>query len=332
MSKIKKILPATLPLPVSDPFIFTMHHEDFYPRGDGHMGPVSRSDEGSKWRMYYGETVPGFPVHPHRGFETITVVDTGFVDHTDGLGSMGRYGDGDVQWMTAGKGLQHAEMFPLVHDDKENTLNLFQIWLNLPQKNKMVDANYKMVWNEQIPVIEQENKEGAKTLIRVISGSFEGTQAPSPTSDSWANNPDNHVGIFMITLESNASVTIPKISESLTRMVYIFKGKELNIEGEIITSQDFVYLDGNQEINLLNTGDETIRFILIEGEPINEPIAAYGPFVMNTREEIMQAYNDFSLTQFGGWPHPVPDPVSEKDSGRYARYPDGSIEYPPQLS
>lgn len=154
----------------SDPFLFCVHHVDAYPRGDEQLGPAASlagrnigQDFTPKdgWRMYHGEHVPGFPAHPHRGFETITVVLDGFVDHSDSHGATGRYGNGDVQWMTAGRGLQHAEMFPLLHQDKPNNLELFQIWLNLPSTKKMVAPHYKMLWAEEmvkVDMIEHQDK------------------------------------------------------------------------------------------------------------------------------------------------------------------------------
>ena len=147
---IKNIKPLGFQWDTQDPFLFCVHHEDKFPKGNDVMGPATPIDDRplgddfiikDGWRMYHGRTVPGFPEHPHRGFETITVVREGIVDHADSLGAAGRYGHGDVQWMTAGKGVQHSEMFPLIHKDKENHMELFQIWLNLPKKNKMVDAH-----------------------------------------------------------------------------------------------------------------------------------------------------------------------------------------------
>ena len=131
----------------NNPFLFCVHHLDHYPKGSEELGPAASlagRDLGQDftikdgWRMYHGTKIPGFPVHPHRGFETVTVVLNGYVDHADSMGAAGRYGNGDVQWMTAGGGMQHAEMFPLLKTDAENPLELFQIWLNLPAKSKFV--------------------------------------------------------------------------------------------------------------------------------------------------------------------------------------------------
>ena len=151
-----------------DPFLFCVHHLDNYPAGNEQLGPAA-SLEGrylgqdftvrDGWRMYHGERVPGFPEHPHRGFETVTVVLNGFVDHSDSHGAAGRYGNGDVQWMTAGSGLQHAEMFPLLNRDKPNPLELFQIWLNLPKARKFSKPYYNMLWGEDIPTNTDKDQE-----------------------------------------------------------------------------------------------------------------------------------------------------------------------------
>jgi redox-sensitive bicupin YhaK (pirin superfamily) len=154
-----KIKPLGFPWDTLDPFLFCVYHADAYPRGNDFLGPASDLNGRNigndfelrdGWRMYHGHTVPGFPVHPHRGFETVTVVRRGIVDHSDSFGGAGRYGEGDIQWMTAGKGIQHAEMFPLLNSGEENPLELFQIWLNLPAAGKMVNPYYGMIW--KIPI------------------------------------------------------------------------------------------------------------------------------------------------------------------------------------
>lgn len=169
---------------VGDPFIIRMHHIDYYPKGNGNMAVSEEYLDGkqigedfdlsSDFKMYYGKDVPGFPVHPHRGFETVTVVMQGFVDHSDSFGATGRYGAGDVQWMTAGKGMQHAEMMPLVYDDKENTMELFQIWLNLPPESKFVEPSYKMLWAEDVPVVKDRDETGNTATITLVAGSYNG--------------------------------------------------------------------------------------------------------------------------------------------------------------
>jgi len=176
---IINIKPLGFQWETADPFLFCVHHEDHFPKGNAQMGPAA-SLEGRTlgqdfllkdgWRMYHGRTVPGFPGHPHRGFETITVVRKGMVDHADSMGASGRYGDGDVQWMTAGGGIQHAEMFPLLDREKDNPMELFQIWLNLPRKNKMVKPHYKMLWRESIPKHHHRDGQGRKTTIEVVAG------------------------------------------------------------------------------------------------------------------------------------------------------------------
>ncbi|MEQ9325617.1 MAG: pirin family protein, partial [Polyangiaceae bacterium] len=144
-------LPLGFPWVAADPFLFCVHHLDEYPRGNDEMGPEASLagrklgmdfDVKDGWRMYHGQVVPGFPAHPHRGFETITIARQGYIDHSDSLGATARFGHGDVQWMTAGNGVVHSEMFPLVHRDRDNPTELFQIWLNLPKKDKLVDPYF----------------------------------------------------------------------------------------------------------------------------------------------------------------------------------------------
>src|SRR4029077_2019189 len=127
------------------------------------------------WRMYPGTTVPGFPQHPHRGFETVTFVRSGFIDHSDSLGATARFGRGDVQWLTAGKGIVHSEMFPLLDEHGPNPLELFQIWLNLPAADKMVEPHFSMLWSEDIPHEKAPGVEGT-----VVAGRFGAVMPPPP--------------------------------------------------------------------------------------------------------------------------------------------------------
>ncbi|QNO13286.1 pirin family protein [Alkalicella caledoniensis] len=318
-----------------DPFIVRMHHVDYYPKSNGNLGVTeeqlkSRSlgndfDFNNEWKMYYGKEVPGFPSHPHRGFETVTVVLQGYVDHSDSSGAVGRYGAGDVQWMTAGRGMQHAEMFPLINQDKENTMELFQIWLNLPSKDKLVEPSYKMLWAEDIPTVEEIDEAGNKATINVIAGSHNGTKSLKPTINSWANNRDNNVGIWSIKLQPAARFTIPSISSTLNRNLYFYRGGSIKIEGTKVDAPSSIKLVGDEDIIVIN-GNEESYLVLLEGEPIKEPVVAKGPFVMNTEEEITQAYEDYRKTGFGGWPYDRRDPVNHKDKGRFAKYNEDYIE------
>ncbi len=164
MSSVLETLPLGMPWVTADPFLFCVHHDDRYPAGNEKLGPAASLagrklgmdfDGKDGWRMYHGEVVPGFPQHPHRGFETVTIVRRGLVDHSDSLGAAARYGRGDVQWLTAGGGIVHSEMFPLVERDAPNPLELFQIWLNLPAKDKLVAPHFTMLWERDIPRVAQ---------------------------------------------------------------------------------------------------------------------------------------------------------------------------------
>lgn len=334
--KIKRIGKMGFQLEVLNPFILCAHHKDMFPKGNGKMGPsyfipgrVVGSDfnASAPWRMYHGSTIPGFPVHPHRGFETVTIMMEGYADHFDSKGSKGRYGQGDVQWMTAGAGVQHSEMFPLLSDTEDNPMHLFQIWLNLPAKDKFAKPDYKMMWSEKIPEVKESN-EGKEVSVRVIAGEYKDTKAIPPLPASWAFDPDNHVSIWLIDMDADAQFKIPAVSPTLSRGLYFYQGDSIQIEDKEIEEDHYILLDGNEEITIQN-GKTKARLLLLEGEPINEPIAAHGPFVMNTREELMQAFMDYERTQFGGWPWSRQDPVNDKSDNRFASYNNGErVERP----
>lgn len=317
-----------------NPFLFCVHHLDNYPAGNDQMGPVA-SLEGRNlgqdfttkdgWRMYHGETIPGFPAHPHRGFETVTVVLKGIVDHSDSHSAAGRYGNGDVQWMTAGSGLQHSEMFPLLDKNKPNPLELFQIWLNLPKAKKFAQPFYTMLWAESIPVLSEKDKNGKLTEVTIIAGKISAVTAPAPAPDSWANEPENEVGIWLIKMEANAQWTIPAASLEVNRSLYFYRGSTINITGISIENYHSVDLLADQTV-IIENGNKDAFLLLLQGKPINEPVVQHGPFVMNSSAEIQQAFNDYRKTQFGGWPWPRFDNIHQRDRGRFARYSEGREE------
>jgi hypothetical protein len=330
-SVIKNILKLGFPWQTQDPFLFCVHHEDFYPEGNGELGPKesieSRTlgqdfDPNQDWRMYHGTKVPGFPAHPHSGFETVTVVRTGLIDHSDSLGAAGRFGNGDVQWMTAGKGVQHSEMFPLLKENQPNPLELFQIWLNLPKSKKNADPHFTMLWGEDIPVYKHIDASGKKTELEVIAGTIDGHVAPAPAPDSWAADPTNEVAIWHFKMEAGAVWELPKASEGISRNLYFFKGNSLGINDENLPVYHGASLETN-ETAVLKNGDKESSLLILQGKPINEPVVQYGPFVVNNHDEINETIKAFQKTQFGGWPWPSYENTHAKSRGRFAIFADG---------
>ena len=334
---VKNVKPLGFPWETQDPFLFCVYHADDYPKGNSEFGP-QESLEGRNmgndfvlkdgWRMYHGTTVPGFPVHPHRGFETITVVRKGIVDHSDSLGGAGRYGHGDVQWMTAGEGIQHSEMFPLLNKEKDNPLELFQIWLNLPAARKMVKPHYTMLWDEQIPVHNHKDNNGRNTRLEVVAGSIHQKVPANPAPDSWASDVANEVAIWYIEMDAGASWKLPAASNEVNRSLYFFEGGSVRIGGKEFNNHCALEMASHIHVELEN-GPSTGRFLILQGKPIGEPVESYGPFVMNTKAEIQQTYADFQETRFGGWPWARHDQVHDRKKGRFASYSGGEEEYPP---
>ena len=330
-----KIQPLTFPWKTQDPFLFCAFHKDDYPTGNGALGPdpahlVGRamgSDFGGKdgFSMYHGQKVPGFPGHPHRGFETITIAEKGMVDHSDSMGASGRFGHGDVQWMTAGKGVQHSEMFPLLNEEEENPLVLFQIWLNLPRKSKMVDPYFGMLWNEDIPRYVHTDEQCKKTEVKVISGKLGDIDIDGISPDSWAANPYNEVAVWLIHMEPGAEWSIPKASEMANRSLYLYEGSTLDINGQTAAVNSAIESDADVE-TVLKNGDQPASLLFLQGRPIGEPVAQHGPFVMNSHQEIQQAVMDYQRTQFGGWPWPEYEHTHGNERGRFAQHADGRLE------
>lgn len=336
-SPVLSVKPLGFPWITSDPFLFCVYHDDAYPRGNGKMGPAapltgrnigqdfSRKDG---WSMYHGETVPGFPAHPHRGFETVTIVRKGLIDHSDSLGASARFGGGDVQWLTAGRGIVHSEMFPLLKADAENPLELFQIWLNLPARNKMADPHFTMLWNEQLPRETLQDPRGRKTEVTVIAGHL-GAAAPlAPPPDSWAAQAEADVAIWTVRMDPDATWTLPAAKGHDTqRMLYFFKGESAMVAGQEVRGGHAIALQADMEVTL-TAGKTVCEFLILQGKPIAEPVAQYGPFVMNTQQEIVQAMQDYRSTRFGDWRFKDEAPVHGEESRRFARYPDGKVEEP----
>ena len=335
---ILSLQPLGFQWPTLDPFLFCVYHDDAYPRGNADLGPdasLAGRDIGQDfagtdgWRMYHGTKVPGFPSHPHRGFETVTIVREGLIDHSDSLGATARFGGGDVQWLTAGRGIVHAEMFPLLAADRPNRLELFQIWLNLPASHKMVAPHFTMFWSENIPHQHVVDELGHTTHVACIAGALggSGNAAPlAPPPDSWAAQAQSDVAIWTIKMQANARWTLPAAAGAQTRRcLYFFKGTGLTVGAQNITEHAAMVLRCDADMVLQNHGQAT-ELLLLQGRPIAEPVAQYGPFVMNTQTEIQQAFADYRRTEFGGWPWPDPAPVHGRQARRFASHADGRTE------
>jgi quercetin 2,3-dioxygenase len=316
--------------PTIDPFLFCAHHDDAYPAGDDDLAPKASlegrdlgQDFAGKdgWNMYHGLVVPGFPQHPHRGFETVTYVRKGLIDHSDSLGATARFGRGDVQWLTAGGGIVHSEMFPLVEEDASNPTELFQIWLNLPREDKLVDAHFSMLWDGEIPRLIVDGVE-----ITVMAGELAGLTPPPPPPHSWAADPDHDVAIWHLRFEPGATWELPGARTPETRrMLYVFEGSGLDVGGHVLGDDQGAALKADAPVTV-TAGDEPVEALILQGRPIGEPVAQYGPFVLNDRAGLQQAFEDYQRTGFGGWPFEDDAPVHPRDEGRFARHADGRVE------
>jgi redox-sensitive bicupin YhaK (pirin superfamily) len=329
-SAILEMLPLGFPWVTADPFLFCVHHDDKYPEGNDELGPnaslagrrIGMDFEGKDgWRMYHGETVPGFPQHPHRGFETVTIMRSGFVDHSESLGATARFGPGDVQWLTAGQGIVHCEMFPLLSKEKPNPVELFQIWLNLPSEDKMVSPHFSMLWNKDIPRVKADGAE-----ITVIAGPLGDAVPAKAPPKSWASRPDTGLAIWSIVIEPGKKWTMPPASDRrVTRTLYFFRGTSLAINGESLSEHAAIVVKNDIALEL-EAGGDRVDILMLQGRPIGEPVVQHGPFVMNTRAEIQQAISDYQRTKYGGWPWPSDDPVHPREESRFAKHADGRIE------
>jgi len=326
--------PLGFPWETPDPFLFCAYHLDHYPAGTETFGPkaslagreIGRDFAGKDgWRMYHGDVVPGFPQHPHRGFETVTLVRRGLIDHSDSLGAAARFGEGDIQWVTAGRGIVHSEMFPLLKQDQPNPVELFQIWLNLPRADKLADPHFTMMWGPSVPKVVEKDTAGRTTEITLVAGRLGDRTALVPPPNSWASRPESDVAIWTLRMEPGARWTLPPAAPGSNRRLYFYQGSSLRVADSDLRGSYSVDLRPDVPV-LLENGPEAGEILLLQGRPLGEPVAQYGPFVMSTNTELQQAFVDYRRTGFGGWPWPVDGPVHGASPERFARHPDGRIE------
>lgn len=301
--RVLQTVPLGFQWPTAEPFLFCVHHLDRYPAATAELGPaaslagrpIGQDFEGiDGWRMYHGSVVPGFPQHPHRGFETVTYMIAGRMRHKDSAGHEGLLQNGGVQWMTAGRGLVHSEM----PEQEEGVMEGFQLWLNLPGKDKLCAPWYRDIQSADIP--EFQTAEGV--TVRVIAGESVGPQGPVAGSmrraaSAWPTDPlylDLH-------FPSGTASFSQHLAADHNAFIYVYRGTV-----EVVDTQgSATHLPQHRMAILANEGDgvtlrasAAARALLIAGRPLREPIAQYGPFVMNTRHELMQAVEDFQAGRF----------------------------------
>ena len=242
----------------------------------GQVDPFLLLDEMGPEELEPGQA-KGAPDHPHRGFETVTYMIDGAVEHEDSAGNAGRIGPGSVQWMTAGAGVIHSEMPSREMQTEGGRQHGFQLWVNLPASDKMMAPRYQEFLAKEIPQVREDG-----AVVRVIAGEYHGTAGPVETHSP--------VGYLHVTLDPGAEVRLAAPRDQ-TALVYTFAG-----DGDGTLR---IYADDGDEVALRNDGAETGEYLVLTGAPLREPIARYGPFVMNTRDEIEQAIADYQSGRFG---------------------------------
>jgi len=251
-----------------------------------HISPFLLLDHAGPADFTPTEKRRGVGQHPHRGFETVTIVYKGEVEHRDSTGAGGTIGPGDVQWMTAAKGILHEEFHSEAFARSGGALEMVQLWVNLPAKDKMTDAGYQTLLDSDIPSLPLADNAGS---LRLIAGEFAGVKGPARTFTP--------IDVWDVRLNAGKAVTLDLHEGRNTALVVLkgtvqINGVELAREGQLVLFER----DGDQ-LSLESNNDAT--FLLLSGEPIDEPIVGHGPFVMNTEQEIHQAFVDFQSGEFG---------------------------------
>jgi len=254
-----------------------------------HVSPFLLLDHAGPMNFDPADRPRGVGEHPHRGFETVTIVYEGEVEHKDSTGAGGRIGPGDVQWMTAGSGILHQEFHSHEFTRTGGNLEMVQLWVNLPANDKMTDPSYQTLLDADIPVIDLADGAGQ---VRVIAGEFDGHRGPACTFTPM------HVWDLRLNRDGKARLELP---DGWNSMLVVLRGT-IEVNGtEIARDGELVVLGPEREgVDLESNNDAVV--LVLSGEPIDEPIVGHGPFVMNTDEEIHQAIRDFSSGQFGGIP------------------------------
>lgn len=250
------------------------------------MDPFLVLDYNSKHNFPPTDKIRGVGVHPHRGFETVTIVYHGKIAHNDSAGGGGVIGQGDVQWMTAGSGILHKEFHEEEFSKQGGDFQMVQLWVNLPRKDKMTKPKYQPLKNEQISKVQLENGFG---IVEIIAGEFQGTKGSASTFSP--------VNVFNAKLNQGGNAEFNFPAEFNTGILVI-EGKIKVNESELVAADHFILFKNQGETFKIQATENSVVLIL-SGQPLHEPIMAHGPFVMNTRQEIWDAFHDYNSGKFG---------------------------------
>ncbi len=253
------------------------------------MSPFLLLDHAAPTKFRSASGRRGVGQHPHRGFETVTIVYQGEVEHRDSTGSGGVIGPGDVQWMTAASGILHEEFHSKNFSHQGGTMEMVQLWVNLPAKDKMAAPGYQTLLNKDIPVVPLADNAG---LVRVIAGDYDGHPGPARTFSP--------VNVWDMKLNAGHTTTL-RVEEGHTLAVVMLHGAILVNGEQIVRETQMVLLDRAGDSIAIEANND-VALLVLSGEPIDEPIVGYGPFVMNSEAEIQQAFHDFNSGQFGAMP------------------------------
>lgn len=251
-----------------------------------HVSPFLMLDYAGPAQFTPAPHLRGVGEHPHRGFETVTIVYQGEVEHLDSTGSGGLIGPGDVQWMTAGSGILHEEFHSKDFSEKGGTLEMVQLWVNLPAKDKSAPPGYQTVLNRDIPSLALPGDAGR---VRVIAGEFAGKRGPARTFTP--------MDVWDLRLNQGGVTELAQVDGRNTLLV-ILRGT-VRVNGQQVANEAQLVVLGREGSSLSIEAQTDATVLLLSGDPINEPIVSRGPFVMNTNEEIQQAISDFNSGRFG---------------------------------
>lgn len=251
------------------------------------LSPFLLLDYNAPYYFKPSETRLGVGAHPHRGFETVTIAYDGKVEHHDNKGNHGIIGPGDVQWMTAASGIMHKEYHETEFSKNGGIFHMVQLWVNLPKDKKMIEPKYQPLLKEEMGVLKLDNDKGE---ISIIAGEVNGVKGSANTF--------TNINLYNINLKNYGNTTLSE-PKNFNTAILILKGEAKVNEDKICKEGDFIVFDNVEGEILLESLTEESLFLVLSGEPINEPVVSHGPFVMNTLGEILDAYEDFRNNKFG---------------------------------